>query len=251
MMDTRIILIANPGSTSLKFKLFRFPDEEILATGKLERIKSASSPYHFVIGEREISGELPVPDYARGVEFILDSLIGEGRPIKAAAELSAVGFKAVHGGLLGCGPGAVFLSDKVIGEMRKFATAAPVHNAAYLEAIECFRKVAPDVPLCALFEPAFHSTITEEKYVCGVPFTWREKYGIRRYGFHGASHRYIGWRAPDVMGWDDAMRKRAPRFLPPWRFFFPVRYTRWEICGYNDGILSPERNHSFNALRDN
>jgi len=199
MAGEKTILIVNPGSTSLKFKLYLLPREEILARGKLERIGEEKSPYLFRILEKEHRGEEKIPGYREGVKFILDMLVGQESAVSDLSDLSAVGFKTVHAGPLSFGPGAVFLTDEVLEEMRRFEIAAPVHNRAYLDVIECFREVAPGIPLAGLFEPTFHRTVSPEKYTCGVPYEWREKYGIRRYGFHGASHRYISLRAPEIM----------------------------------------------------
>lgn len=209
MSKDKTILIVNPGSTSLKFKLYKFPEKSLLASGKLERIGSEKSEYLFNILGKEIKGKETVQDCIAGVDLLLDALIGQESALRDLEDLSAVGFKAVHAGLKSLGPGAVYLTDDILDEMSRFEIAAPVHNGAYLDAINCFRKIAPGLPLAALFEPTFHNTITEEKYTCGVPFEWREKYGIRRYGFHGASHRYISERAPEVMGWSAERRKNA------------------------------------------
>ena len=207
MNEEKSILIVNPGSTSLKFKLYLFPEENILATGKIERIGDEKSDWSFSILGKEFKGRETIPDYKTGVEFLLEALTGQESVLSQLSDLACVGFKAVHAGLRSFGPGAVYLADDVLKEMRRFEVTAPVHNKAYLEVIECFRELAPGVPLAALFEPTFHRTVTEEKYICGVPFEWYEKYGIRRYGFHGASHRYISERAPELMGWSEKRRK--------------------------------------------
>lgn len=195
------ILVANPGSTSLKFKLYEFPAERIAAQGKIERIGEAASPWQITAGGTATSGEEHVPDYAHGVSLLLAKLTQGPAPVLASlAELDAVGFKAVHAGKLGTGPGATHLTPDVLAEMERMLIAAAAHNRAYLQAIRCFAQAAPGVPLAALFEPAFHATITEEKWTCGVPWAWREEHGLRRYGFHGASHRHTAMRAPLAMG---------------------------------------------------
>jgi acetate kinase len=195
------ILVANPGSTSLKVKLFRFPEEKVVAQGKIERIGQALSPWQIQAGGQTLSGEEPVPDYGHGVSVVLGHLMeGEKPVLRSLDDLAAVGFKAVHAGKLGTGPGATPLTDEVLAEMERMLIAAPAHNRAYLQAIRCFAEAAPAVPRIALFEPAFHATITEEKWTCGLPLAWRDEHGLRRYGFHGASHRYIATRAPVTMG---------------------------------------------------
>lgn len=195
------ILVANPGSTSLKFKLYEFPTERLMAQGKIERIGEARSPWQISAGGQTRQGEEPVPDYTAGVRVILGHLTGGEAPVlRSLGDLDAVGFKAVHAGRLGTGPGATLLTEAVLAEMERMMIAAPAHNRAYLQAIRCFAAAAPDVPRVALFEPAFHATISEEKWTCGVPWAWREEHGLRRYGFHGASHRYVATRAPEAMG---------------------------------------------------
>ena len=207
--DLQSILIVNPGSTSLKFKLYAFPGEKIQASGKLERIGDEVSDYEFNIVGRHVKGCREIPDYSAGVDFIFEMLVGQESALLDLSELDAVGFKCVHAGLKSFGPGAILLEPDIIREMKRFEVAAPVHNRAYLDVISCFRKAVPDVPLAGLFEPTFHSTVTEEKYICGVPYEWREKYGIRRYGFHGASHRYISERAPEALGWSENRKKEG------------------------------------------
>ncbi len=209
MSDMKTILIVNPGSTSLKFRLFVFPEKHVLATGKVERIGEAESDYHFTILEKVHKGRTAVPDYRAAVNLVLEFIVGQESALPDLADLSAVGFKAVHAGREGLGPGAVFLTDRVMEEMKRFETVSPLHNRLYREVIECFQKLAPDVPRAALFETAFHSTISGEKTTCGIPHEWMEKHGIQRYGFHGASHRYIAMRAGEALGWSGARMNSA------------------------------------------
>ncbi|MEI7634236.1 MAG: acetate/propionate family kinase [bacterium] len=200
------ILIANPGSTSLKFKLYEFPQETIIATGKIERMSEEQSPYAIKTGGQNISGSVSLADYAAGARWLLSVLMGEAgllspHPLESLHDLSAVAFKAVHGGRFNTQRGAVELTDEVIAEMERMLPVARLHNSAYLQAIHAFAAAAPDIPRWALFEPAFHATISGEKTTYGLPIEWREKHGVRRYGFHGASHRYIAENAPKIMGW--------------------------------------------------
>ncbi len=202
------ILVANPGSTSLKFKLYAFPEENLIAQGKIERIGEAQSPWQITVGDETRQGAAAVPDQTSGVAMTLRALTEGASPaLRDIGDLDAVGFKAVHAGKLGTGPGATPLTDAVLAEMERMLIAAPTHNAAYLQAIRCFAEAAPDVPRIALFEPAFHTTISEEKWTCGLPWAWREEHGLRRYGFHGASHRFIATRFAELHGaWDGPLR---------------------------------------------
>lgn len=207
MPDEKIILIVNPGSTSLKFKVYQFPEEKLLAAGKIERIGSDKSEYNIQAAEKVIKGSAKITGCQEGAQFIMDALMGQESVLLSLNDLSAIGFKTVHAGARSFGPGAVILTDEILNEMQRYTVAAPLHNTVYMQAIECFRRAAPGKPLAGLFEPAFHATISEEKYTCGVPLAWRDEYGIRRYGFHGASHRYIAETAPEIIGWNEDKRR--------------------------------------------
>jgi len=193
------LLIANVGSTSLKFKLYQFPSENVLAEGKIEAIGRPRSPssYRNLRGQTA-GGDDPVADYPAAIRLaaarLTDPAIGV---IGSLEQLDAVGFKTVHGGPFS---GAVRLDDAVLKGMRDFAVVAPLHNPIYLTAIGFFREVLPNVPLYGLFETTFHQTMPPEAYSYAIPKAWREKLGIRRYGFHGASHWYISERVPKLLG---------------------------------------------------
>lgn len=205
---TKSILIANPGSTSLKFKIYNFPQEIIIASGKIEKIGSDLSPFTVNIAGEKISGAEKISNYKDGINKILGLLSRGIKPSSTCiSNIDAIGFKAVHAGGLGKGPGAVFLDESVLAEMERLLVLAPAHNKAYLDVIKSFQDITRGgIPLAALFEPAFHTSITEEKITYGIPLEWKQKYGIQRYGFHGASHRYISEKAPEIMGWDSVMR---------------------------------------------
>ena len=186
MMAMRI-LICNAGSTSLKFKLYDFPSERKIAWGRIERVGSADASSYYYSDEagREIrDDQTPVPTYERGIERFLTDLGG-------VENVDAVGFKAtISRGY----PGVHIIDEKVIQGMRDDLAIAPVHNRAYLGAIEAFRRVAPGAVPVAAFETAFHRTVPMHRRVYGVPYEWYEKYGVIRMGYHGASHSYIAAR---------------------------------------------------------
>ncbi|MBI4877261.1 MAG: acetate/propionate family kinase [Acidobacteria bacterium] len=160
------ILVPNLGSTSLKYQLIEMPSERTLARGRLERV----GDYCAAIGEIQVDG----------------------------AAIDAVAFKAVLAGPRYCGTFAI--DDALIGALEEYLPASPAHNAIYLTGIRAFRDAMPGVPLVAAFEPEFHRTMPEYAVRYGVPAEWREKYGVRRYGFHGASHEYVSRRAPEILG---------------------------------------------------
>jgi len=193
------LLIANVGSTSLKFKLFEFPSEKLLAEGRIESIGRERSPASYKSSRgRSASRDDAVADYPSAIRlataWLTDPEIGV---LGSLGELDAIGFKTVHARGVS---GAVRLDDKVLEAMRDFAGVAPVHNPIYLTAIEVFRETLPQVPLYGLFETTFHQTIPPEAHTYAVPKSWREHLGVRRYGFHGASHWYISERVPQILG---------------------------------------------------
>jgi acetate kinase len=186
------ILIANPGSTSYKCKLYDMTNLSVLFHAYVERIgdKEGIYSYKFCDGKDELI-KLEIKDYYSAVNLTLDSM-KEKYPI---SEIAAVGFKTVHAkGVSGC----VELTDEVITAMEDYRSLAPVHTDVYVTAISVFKKLLATTPLIGLFETHFHKNIPPEAYLYGIPYEYTEKYGIRKYGFHGASHRYIGMRAKEL-----------------------------------------------------
>ena len=191
------ILVPNLGSTSLKYQLIDMPGEQVLARGKMERIGSPDSRItHWDprMGKTELVR--PLANHREAVE-LLTELLGVGEGSKTDNEIAAVGFKTIHGGPRFCGSFRV--NEELLEAMREFLPPAPVHNAVYLEALGIFREVLPSTPLVGVFETGFHRTMPEKAYLYGVPYVWYEKHGIRRYGFHGASHRYISQQVPKML----------------------------------------------------
>lgn len=187
------VLAANVGSTSLKFKLFEMPEETALCEAKIERVGSRDKAIFaygsLVTGKHyRLEGQC-IPDYTTGIRMFLEALVsGEYGVIKSVGEIDRIGFKTVLSkGFYGVHE----LTDAVMDGMRDYLFIAPVHNAAYLEAIGQFNNLLPDVPKIGVFETAFHTTIPIERRMYGVPYEWYEKYGLMRMGYHGASHGYI------------------------------------------------------------
>jgi len=189
------LLIANVGSTSLKFKLFEMDAERVLASGRVERIGKGKAELSFEpAGGVKVTLSLGKTDYRRAIGAALDCLRGDVLP--DLSELAAVGFKTVHtAGEKAC----VYITPEVEAEMTSYNDIAPAHNPPYLTAIEIFRALLPKTPLVALFEPAFHRDIPDHAYTYGIPYRWYAQYGIRRYGFHGASHRWVSERVPELL----------------------------------------------------
>ena len=187
------VLAANVGSTSLKFKLFELPGETALCEAKIERVGSrdkAIFDYRKLLsGLRLHLEDQCIPDYSTGIRMFLDAVLSaEHGLLKSVDEIERIGFKTV---LAKDYYGVHELTKDVMEGMRQYLFIAPVHNAAYIEAIEQFNAILPNTPKIGVFETAFHTSIPTERRLYGVPYEWYEKYGLMRMGYHGASHSYI------------------------------------------------------------
>ncbi|MEA4816764.1 MAG: acetate/propionate family kinase [Lachnospiraceae bacterium] len=196
-----LILVCNAGSTSLKYKLFKMPEEKVLSTGKIERIGDAKKGiYAFkncVTGEEKNADGIDIMTYTDGINLYLSDLAGEGKVISSISELSAVGFKTVVAkGYYG----VHIITDDVMDAMKEYIDIAPAHNTFYIEAINTFRKILPDTTMVGVFETNFHRTIPDYARIYATPYEWYEKDGICRLGFHGASHGYIAYRTTQMFG---------------------------------------------------
>ena len=169
------VLVPNLGSTSLKYKLLEFPSEREFAAGRLERIGRPGGD---------------APSYRAAIHQVLQDV----------GDIDAVGFKAVHAGPEFCG--TFRIDQSLIAALSEYEAAAPLHNGIYIEGIEEFRSQRPDLPLVAVMETGFHSSMPSHACTYGLPEDWRERFGIRRYGFHGASHRSVAERLPGLLGVD-------------------------------------------------
>lgn len=187
------VLVCNAGSTSLKFKLYEMPACTVLATGKVERVGSCDDAIfgycNTVTGYRVDAGKMNIPDYAVGInKFLFELTQGEGAVLTDIREIERVGYKSV---LSKDHYGIHEIDEAVLQGMRNFLPLAPVHNSAYLKAIETVQAVLPGAKHVGVFETAFHREIPLERKLYGVPYEWYETYGIQRLGYHGASHGYI------------------------------------------------------------
>ena len=192
------ILVANLGSTSFKYKLFDMPAGQVRARGGMDRIGQTGSVHAYsVAGAAEVEQPCSLPDHAAAIDEALARLTGEGGVLASLAELGAVGFKTVHARDIS---GVVALDADVVQRMIEYYPLAPAHNPAYVAAIRQFGRVVPEVPLVGCFESAFHGRVPRRRQFYAVPYTWYEKYGVRRYGFHGASHRYASEKVIELEG---------------------------------------------------
>lgn len=186
------ILIANIGSTSLKYQILGMPTENCLARGRFERIGQDDG----IWSHEGHSRTLPLPNYGAAIDRMVEVLDQPDGPTKGLEGLDAVGFKAVIAkGIDGC----VELDEEVLRRTAEYRLLAPAHNPPYIEAISAFRERLPSTKLIGLFEPAFHTQAPDYARTYAIPERWREVHAVRRYGYHGASHRYVAERMPALL----------------------------------------------------
>ncbi len=192
------ILVANLGSTSFKYRLFDMPQAVELARGGVERIGSPQSRCVVEIGGRRTELFASVPDHVAAVQRCLEQLTdAESGCLRSAAEVAAIAFKAVHGGNIS---GVRRVDAEVLTAMEEFAGVAPAHNPPYLAAMRLLSERLPYIPLIAVFETDFHRTIPDRNRYYAVPYQWAQEWRVLRWGFHGASHRYIAERTAELLG---------------------------------------------------
>lgn len=197
-----LVLVANLGSTSFKYRLFDMTDERCLARGAVDRIGAEESLCTVEIGDWSDERSLPVSDHGVAVAACLEQLTDPTHGVlKNASDVSAIGFKAVHGGRLS---GVFQVNDEVLDAMAEMNAAAPAHNPPYIAAMKLLRERFPDLPLVAAFETDFHRTIPASRQQYAIPRQWADDFHIRKYGFHGASHRFIAVRSGELLGRSDA-----------------------------------------------
>lgn len=195
------ILVANLGSTSFKYRLFDLPAETQLARGGIDRIgQPLSACFVEVSGRREESSQ-KVADHAEATKICLEQLTHpEWGCLKSVSEVAAIGFKTVFAGKMS---GVWRVDDRLLAKMEELADVAPAHNPMYAKAMRALSVRFPEIPLVAALETAFHDTIPLANRCYAVPFEWKDEYEICRWGFHGASHRYLGTRMAQLLGRDD------------------------------------------------
>lgn len=196
------ILVANLGSTSFKYRLIDMTDERQLARGGVERIGSPSSRCTIEIGDYRGEMEMHVPHHGVAVRACVEQLTDPNNGcLKDASEVSAIGFKAVHGGRM---QGVFRIDEAVLTAMDEMNSVAPAHNPPYMAAMRQLASTVPDIPLVAAFETDFHRTIPTGWHRYALPKAWADALPIRKWGFHGASHRYIATRSAELLGRADA-----------------------------------------------
>lgn len=195
------VLVANLGSTSFKYRLFDLPSETQLARGGIDRIGQANSACFVEINGRKEESSQQVLDHAAAVQICLDQLTHpEYGCVKSVSEVAAIGFKAVFAGNMS---GVRVVTDELLTKMEDLSDIAPAHNPMYAKAMRQLRAAFPQIPLVAALETAFHDTIPPENKLYSIPLEWAEQYEVKRWGFHGASHRYLNTRMAQLLGRND------------------------------------------------
>ncbi len=196
------ILVLNCGSSSLKFQLINMENNERMAKGNFERIGGMKTTLHLNINGKKEDLLHIARDYDEAIEFVLEVLQKpEYGLIKSLDEIGAIGHRIVHGGEMFSS--SVLINDEVISEIEKCIDLAPLHNPAGVAGIKSAQKVLPNIPMVAVFDTAFHQTMPAKAYIYQIPYRYYTSYKIRKYGFHGTSHRYVAQRISEILGRDD------------------------------------------------
>jgi acetate kinase len=196
------ILVINCGSSSLKYQLIDMNGENVLAKGLVERIGiDGSRIKHDTTGKERLIIEEPMKDHKRALELVLNAIVDkEYGAINSLDEISAVGHRVVHGGEDFAE--STIIDTAVMEALEKNIELAPLHNPPNIIGINACKELMPNTPMVAVFDTAFHQTIPAENYIYAIPYDYYEKYKIRRYGFHGTSHKYVSRRAAEILGKD-------------------------------------------------
>lgn len=193
------ILVLNCGSSSVKYKLIEIKANKVLAEGGIEKIGLPDAFIKFKFGNEKIQQDLDINDHVGAIKSILDNLTSkEYGCIKDFKEIDAVGHRVVHGGEKF--NKSVLINDEVIAKIKECYGIAPLHNPVNMAGIDAINEVLPEVPQVGVFDTAFHQTMPAKSYMYALPYKYYEEDGVRRYGFHGTSHRYVSQRVCDILG---------------------------------------------------
>ena len=182
------MLCVNAGSSSLKFQLFEMPKEEVIISGYIEKIGLKDSFWNTKINGEKIRGERYLKDHTDAVEVLIEELL-KHKAVKSLDEIKGVGHRVLHGGEKYAD--SVIITDEVIQDIKDLTKLGPLHHPGNLAGIEAMKKALPNVPMVAVYDTAFHQTMPKANYIYPVPYEWYTNYGVRKYGFHGTSHKYI------------------------------------------------------------
>ena len=194
------ILAVNAGSSSLKFTLIELPEKNVVASGLFEKIGINGSCYTIKYNGEKVKKEVNLVDHSVAVRILMEELINMGI-ISSLDEIEGVGHRMVHGGQEFTE--SVVLTEDVLARVAKYNELAPLHNPANIMGVKAFMKALPNTIQVGVFDTAFHTTMKEAEYLYPVPYEWYEKYGVRKYGFHGTSHRFINKTISEYFGRND------------------------------------------------
>ena len=191
------ILVLNCGSSSLKYQLINMDNEDVLASGKYERIGEEEAFITHKINNQKIEIKHPAKNHEEAIDFTLKQLTNpEYKVVDSLNEITAIGHRVVHGGEYFTSP--VIITDDVILKVEQCAELAPLHNIAAVLGMKACKNVMPGKPMVVVFDTAFHQTIPKDRYIYPIPYKYYKKYGIRKYGFHGTSHMYVSQRLAEI-----------------------------------------------------
>ena len=192
------VLVLNSGSSSLKYQVIDMETEEMLVKGYFERIGQANSFLTHKVNGVKHKFEQQVKNHEDAIQFVLDRITNDHYGvIKNLSELGGIGHRVVHGGEKFSN--SVVITDEVIKQIKECSDLAPLHNPAAILGIEACKKIVPNMKMVAVFDTVFHQTISEERYIYPIPYKYYEKYGIRKYGFHGTSHQFVSQRVAKLL----------------------------------------------------
>ena len=194
------IISINAGSSSLKFSLFNMDDESVIASGVFERIGMDGSQYTIKNNGEKITEEVVLENHTAAAKMLLEKLV-DLNIISSLSEIKGVGHRVLHGGERY--HESVLINDDVIQSIKDLTPLGPLHHPGNLAGIEAFMAELPEVPMVAVYDTAFHQTMPKENYVYAVPYKWYSEYGVRKYGFHGTSHKFIAETVRQILGRDN------------------------------------------------
>lgn len=194
------LLCVNAGSSSLKYQLFEMPEEKVLISGYIEKIGLEDSFWTTKVNGEKIKGSKPLKNHSEAVKVMLDELI-DNNVVTSLDEIKGVGHRVLHGGEKYSD--SVIITDEVIKDIKDLTKLGPLHHPGNLAGIESLKEVLPNVPMVAVYDTAFHQTMPKENFMYPVPYEWYLNYGVRKYGFHGTSHKYITTVMKEKLGKED------------------------------------------------
>ena len=194
------ILSVNCGSSSLKFQMYEMPEEKVLISGYVEKIGQPDCFWTVKVNGEKIKSSRPLANHTEAVDVLIEELF-KHNIVKSLDEIERIGHRVLHGGEFF--KESAIVTDEVIEKIKSLIPLGPLHLPGNLVGIEAFRKVLPNVPMVAVFDTAFHQTMPKRNYIYPVPLSWYEKYGVRKYGFHGTSHKYITEVMKQELGKED------------------------------------------------